>query len=152
MKSQNKTYRPAVFLVTYRINKETKLQEYLLLKRKLHWRGWEFPKGGIEKNENLFAAAKREFKEETNLKAIKIKKFNVSGKFKYNKILSDRPGYIGQTYQLFSVEVKAGRVKLDKKEHSTYVWLPYEKAIKKLTYKTQKKCLRIVNNYLGKAS
>ena len=31
---------------------------YLLLKRKLHWVGWEFPKGGVEEKENPFEAVK----------------------------------------------------------------------------------------------
>jgi hypothetical protein len=39
-------YRKAVFIVVYRrtkniFNKQNKL---LILKRKLHWAGWEFPK------------------------------------------------------------------------------------------------------------
>jgi len=142
-------YRKAVFIVTYRLNSQQK-PEYLILKRKLHWIGWEFPKGGIEKNENITSAAKRECKEETSLKIIKIKKHSIKGKYKYHKLLKDRPGFIGQTYTLFSAEVSDGKIKLDKKEHSAYAWLPYNKAIKKLTWKNQKKCLRIVNKSLEK--
>ena len=39
-------YRPGIFIVTYRKNKG--VIEYIILKRKMHWSGWEFPKGGLE--------------------------------------------------------------------------------------------------------
>ena len=63
-------YRKAVFIVAYsKINNKI---EYLLLKRKLHWKGWEFPKGGAEEKENNLDAVKRELKEETGLKILNI--------------------------------------------------------------------------------
>ena len=33
---------------------------------------WQMPQGGLEKNENLFEAAKRELEEETSVKSIKL--------------------------------------------------------------------------------
>ena len=55
-------YRNAIFIVTYRcINKDKIL--YLILKRQLHWKGWEFPKGGIDFFETKKRAIKRELKE-----------------------------------------------------------------------------------------
>jgi 8-oxo-dGTP pyrophosphatase MutT (NUDIX family)/predicted double-glycine peptidase len=146
-------YRPAVFIVVYRINQETKEPEYILLKRKLHWKGWEFPKGGIDKNENSIQTAKRETKEETGLSPIKIMRYNINGKYVYPKLLKDRPHFKGQTYELFSASVKQKsnqKIKLDPKEHSAYVWLPFKQAIKKLTWSDQKKCLKIVNRSLVK--
>ena len=143
-------YRRAVFVVTY-----TKVKGkiyYLLLKRKLHWKGWEFPKGGQKFLETKKQAVKREIKEETGLIPIKIKKFNISGKYKYNKKYPDRKGFIGQTYSLYSAEVKKERVRLDKLEHSDYKWLDFEKAIKKLYWPNQRKCLRVVNKKLEKKS
>ena len=143
-----KKYRKAVFIVTY-VKEKNKIF-YLILKRKLHWKGWEFPKGKIEKFEMKRMAVKREVKEETGLQILKIKKFNVHGKYKYKKMLKDRPGIIGQTYHLYAVEVKKGKVILDKKEHSDYKWLESEKAIKKLTWNNQKKCLKIVDKEIEK--
>jgi 8-oxo-dGTP pyrophosphatase MutT (NUDIX family) len=145
------SYRPAVFIVTYYLD-EDRRPIYLLLKRKLHWKGWEFPKGKIEKGEDKTKTAKREAWEESGLKLIKIKKFNVSGKYLYKKILKDRPEYKGQTYSLFAGQVNKGKIKLEEREHSGFMWLPFEKAIKKLTWQTQKKCLRIVDNFLSKHS
>ena len=140
-------FRKAVFIVTYyRTDKEHTL--YLLLKRKLHWVGWEFPKGGVNNSENLIKAVKRELKEETGQTALNIKNHYFSGKYKYPRVYPDRKGIIGQTYKLFSAEVKSKKIILDKKEHTAYKWLSFEKAIKRLTYDNQKKCLRIVDKSL----
>ena len=143
-----KKYRKGIFLVTY--SKEDKKIMYLLLKRKLHWNGWEFPKGGIESGEATEKAVKREIKEETGLKILKIKKFNLSGKYNYDKIYSDRLGFKGQTYSLYAVEIKIEKVKLDKIEHSGYKWLEFNDTLKNLKWPNQKKSLRIVNNWLTK--
>ena len=67
-------YRKAIFIVIYTITK--KRIEYLILKRRLHWKGWEFPKGGIKFSETERKAVLRELKEETGLSSKKIKKFN----------------------------------------------------------------------------
>lgn len=143
-------YRKAVFIVAYSItNKGVK---YILLKRKLHWKGWEFAKGKIEPRESKSETAKRELKEETGRKVLSIKKFNFSGKYRYHKKLSDRPGLIGQTFSLYAAEIKKGKVKLDKKEHSGHKWADYNKALKLLKWPNQRKSLRIVNAWLIKNS
>ena len=36
------------------------------------------------------------------------------------------------------------------KEHSDYLWADYKTALKKLTWPNQRKCLKIVNDYLSK--
>ena len=93
MQNQKKgKYRKAVFIVTY-CRTANKI-EYLILKRKLHWQGWEFPKGGVEKRENTFQTAKRETKEETGQKPFQIKKFNVKGRYRYRRKYPDRLKYL----------------------------------------------------------
>jgi 8-oxo-dGTP pyrophosphatase MutT (NUDIX family) len=72
--------RKAIFAVTYSIN-NGKI-EYVVLKRKKHWKGWEFTKGKIERFELKRKTARREVEEETGLKILKIKKFNVKGLYK----------------------------------------------------------------------
>ncbi len=151
MNNKNNKFRQAVFVVIYRKNNLTKNFDFLLLKRKKHWIGWEFTKGGVESSDkNLFATAKREVYEESSLKPIKIKKFNVQGKYLYKRRLQDRAEYIGQTYSLFSAQVahKKGKIKIDKSEHSSFKWLSFEKAYKKLRFSNQKRCLAIVNKSL----
>jgi len=142
-----KRYRKAVFIVAYRKEKGNQIL-YLLLKRKLHWKGWEFPKGGLNSREINLNAVKREIKEETGQRAEKIIKFKVKGKFKYAKKYSDRKGIIGQNYNLFSAELKSRKIKLDKLEHFAYKWLKYSHALKLLTWPNQKKSLRIVDRFL----
>ncbi len=139
-------FRKAVFLVTYNFQKNK--PEYLILKRKLHWRGWEFPKGGIEKFETKKMAIKRELNEEAGLKIKKIKKHNFQGKYFYPKKLKDRPNFVGQTFSLYSVEVEKGKINLDSHEHSDYEWVSYKNALKKLTYENQKDALKMVNDWL----
>jgi 8-oxo-dGTP pyrophosphatase MutT (NUDIX family) len=141
-----KRYRKAVFIIVYK--KKSGRILYLLLKRKKHWKGWEFPKGGIEKGESELQAVKREVKEETSLKAIKIKNYHKKGEYRYKKMMRDRPGFSGQTYSLYSAEVARGKIKIDKKEHSGFKWASYEKALKLLTWKDQRECLKIANKEL----
>ena len=142
-----KKYRRGVFFVVYVRNKKGNL-EYLILKRKLHWKGWEFPKGGVEKIEKTIDSVRREVKEETGLIPLKIKKFDISGKYKYGKELKDRKGFIGQTFEaVYSIEVKKEEIKLSK-EHSDYKWLNFKQAFKKLTWSNQKNCLKTVNEWL----
>jgi 8-oxo-dGTP pyrophosphatase MutT (NUDIX family) len=137
-----KNYRPTVFIVVYK--KVVKKRVYLVLKRKLHWSGYEFPKGGIEEGEDEIAAVNREVFEETGLKAENIKDYNIGGKYDYSSKLPDRAGISGQSYSLYSVEVGDGDVKIDGREHSDYFWLSYLEALKKLSKPNQKECLRIV--------
>jgi|TARA_Y100000031_G_C7939230_1_gene256289 8-oxo-dGTP pyrophosphatase MutT (NUDIX family) len=139
-------FRKIVFVVTY--SKTNDGIKYLLLRRKFHWKGWEFIKGGIEKGEPKKVAVKREVLEEAGKKTLKIKKFQVFGKYKYKKELADRKGFVGQSFSLYSAEIKFGRIKIDVKEHSRYEWLNFNEAVKKLTFQNQKKCLKIVNDWL----
>ncbi len=141
-------YRKAVFIVAY--SKKKGKREYLLLKRKLHWKGFEFPKGKIETGESKIDAAKRELKEETGLKLVKMNKFSFSREYLYDKPLKDRPRVVGQTFSLFAAEVKKGRVSLYKKEHSGHKWLDFSKAEKALTLPNQKVSLRIFEDFLNR--
>lgn len=139
-------YRPGVFVVVYK--KSRRGFKYLILKRKLHWKGWEFPKGGVESGEKIQEVVKREVLEETGLKALSIKKFNFSGKYKYDRKYSDRKGFIGQSFELWCAEVGKGETKVDGREHSKAKWVGFEKAVKKVGFENQKKSLKIVNDWL----
>jgi bis(5'-nucleosidyl)-tetraphosphatase len=140
-------YRKSVFIVVYA--KENNQIKYLVLQRKLHWKGWEFPKEGIEKSETEEDAVRRGTREETglNIKG-KIKKLNMYGEYKYKKRYNDRPNFIGQSFSLYAVEVVHGKVKLDVHEHSNYDWLDFDNAMKRLTWKNQQRCLESVNSSL----
>lgn len=142
-------YRKGIFAVVYSKDSSGKI-EYLLLKRKKHWKGWEFVKGKIEQGESKLKAAKREVSEETGLKILNIKDFGISGKYKYGHILKDRPEVFGQTYHLFGAEVKKGKVSLDSKEHSEFQWFGFEEALDTLTWNDQKRCISIIESEINK--
>ena len=141
-------FRRAVFIVVYAIVKNK--PQYLILKRHLHWKGWEFPKGGIEPWEIRRLTIKRELNEETGLNPIKIKSFNEKGKYKYVKKYSDRPGVDGQTYKLYAVKVAKGKVNFDKREHADYKWVNFKTATAMLTWENQRRCLGVVDGWLSK--
>ena len=44
---------------------------------------WQMPQGGVDQNENFLQAAKRELKEETGIKSVKLIK-ELDGWFKYD--------------------------------------------------------------------
>ena len=143
--------RRGIFIVTYAIV-EGKIK-YIILKRKLHWIGWEFPKGGVERFEFRRFAVKRELKEEIGLIPIKINSFNENGIYKYNKKYADRKGFSGQNYKLYSAEVNfSKKIKIDGLEHSDFKWINFKEALNKLTWPNQKKCLKVVNEWLKKSS
>jgi len=141
-------YRNGIFVIVFRKNKSK--YEYLILKRKLHWKGWEFPKGGCKKGEDYLRCIKRELKEETKQSPLSIISFNKKGKWKYPKELSDRKNFDGQSWRLFAAELKNKNIKIDKREHEDYSWKSYSEAKKILTYKNQKTCLKLVNDFLKK--
>ena len=144
-----KTYRKGIFCVTYYLEKNK--PKYLILHRKLHWKGWEFPKGGLE-NGNEKKEVERELKEETGLKILKLKNHKITGKYKYKKELHDRKNIIGQTYSLYSAEVEKKEIKLDCLEHDKFKWVDFKTALKFLTWPNQRKCLRVVDGWLKQKS
>lgn len=141
-------YRKAIFAVVYSVN--GKKVKYLILKRKLHWNGWEFVKGARKRFETRKSAVKREVFEETGLEVEKsdIKKMNFKGKYSYSKVLRDRPGFDGQSFSLYAVRVGKKGVKISKKEHSDHKWVDFEKGLKMLRWANQKKSLKLVDKWL----
>jgi 8-oxo-dGTP diphosphatase len=142
---KTKIYRRGVFVVVYRTNKDGE-REYLLLRRKKHWIGWEFPKGGIERGEGLMQAVRREIVEETGQKGRRIRSYTFFGTYDYDRQFEDRPEITGQTFKLFSAEIKSKRVKIDRGEHSGYRWVSFRRAEKMLTWKNQKDALKLVED------
>ena len=69
-------YRRGIFIVTYSFEKRKPI--YLILKRKLHWVGWEFPKGGKKDSESYEKSAKRETFEETGQRPSRIINLNIN--------------------------------------------------------------------------
>jgi len=129
-------------VVIYTRAPEKQTVEYLLL----HYPGghWGFPKGKVEKGEDLRKAAVREVQEETGLEVIPVGNFSQSITYYFR----DRDGtLVDKEVTFFVAEVDTKEVTLSQ-EHHDYVWLPVEPALEKLTYNNSRQLLRMVNQYV----
>lgn len=105
---------------------------------------WGFPKGRIEKGEKEIEAVKREIKEETGLEDIQFvtdfkEREKYFFKFQGKNILKFVTFYLAET--------KTKEVKLSF-EHIGYKWLPYEEALKQLTFNNTKEILEKAHKFL----
>src|SRR3989338_340626 len=105
---------------------------------------WDFPKGNIEANEKDLETVKREIQEETCIKDVEILKGfkeTIQYYFKFEGEL------IHKTVVFYLAKTDEEKVKLSF-EHIGFIWLPYEKAIGKLTFKNAKEILKKANEFL----
>lgn len=125
---------------------------YLLLRyRSGHW---EFPRGHIEEGETQEQAARREIKEETGIKDLKIiPGFREYTKFLFKKTYNlkpeekKKPPWIFKLVYFFLAETVTKSVMLDE-ENTGFLWLPYEQALKKITYKPAKTVFKKAHDFL----
>ena len=107
---------------------------------------WDFVKGKIENNESHEQAVIRETKEETGITDIEfIKGFKekIEYSFKFN-------GDIVQKEVIFFLaKTNTKQVEISY-EHLDYVWLDFNNALNKITYKNAKNILINAKNYLEK--
>ena len=125
---------------------------------------WEFAKGHIEEGEDYERTVKREVAEETGLSDIKIIpgfkehiKYFFREKRKEKSLPTlptgqaggrqEKPAWIFKLVTFFIAETKTKNIKLSP-EHINFLWLPFEEAYKKITYKNSKELLKKTNNYL----
>lgn len=121
-----------------------KPRKYLLL----HYESghWDFVKGHIEKKEKEKETVFRETQEETGITDLKLKpgfRKTIHYFFRKNKEL------ISKTVIFYIGKTKTKKIKLSY-EHTGYKWLPYDDALKKLTYKTAKQILTQAHKFLEK--
>ena len=134
-------------IIVYRINSEN-IPEFLLLNGDAI--GWGFPKGHIDKGENLVQTAKRETYEETSLKISKLEPgFKQEVKYFLKKNWSTGKQYKTPklkmvTYFLAEVPYESN-VRISH-EHIGFVWLPYSKAKRKQLF--NKKLLKYAKDYI----
>lgn len=124
--------------------KKNKKIYYLLL----HYPGrhWDFPKGNIEKGEKLEDTVRREAEEETGIKDLKfIEGFKEWIKYFYK--LKDQNIFKIVTYLLAETKIKEVKISW---EHQGFKWLPYDEALKQLTFKNAKEVLEKANDFIMK--
>jgi len=109
-------------------------REYLLLDYGSHW---DFPKGHIEAGEDPQTTAMRELQEETGIRDARlVPGFTHSMRYFYRKA---GEGMV-KVVIYFLAETPTGEVTLSH-EHSGFAWLPYEDALKRVTFRNARDLL-----------
>ncbi len=118
-------------------------REYLLLKSRPG--DWEFPKGGVEGNEELQQTAIREVKEEAG-----IDDFRLIDGFRqdYDYVFQASGDTIHKTVHLFIAKSYETSAELSR-EHSDHQWRDYEQAINTITQDGPRDVLRDAHTYLN---
>jgi len=120
------------------------VRKYLLL----HYPSghWDFPKGNIEAGERPIEAARREVFEETGLRDIEF----VEGFEKRISYFYRRQGVTVHKVVIFYLaRSRSMDVRLSW-EHKGYVWLPYDQAIRRVTYRNSREVLQAAEEFLRK--
>ncbi len=104
---------------------------------------WGFPKGHLEKGESSEVAALREVEEETGIKAEIVQKI---GQTKY--VITKNGEKIFKVVTIFAMNYLSGEPTPQIAEVSNVIWLPYEEALKKLTYPGDKELLRKAKEFI----
>lgn len=102
---------------------------------------WDFVKGNIEKGETLKQTTLREIKEETGITDVSfVEGFENKVEYHYQ-----RDGELVHKEVVFFLAKTATEHVEISFEHSGFIWLKYNDALKKLTYKTAQGMLKKVN-------
>lgn len=116
--------------------------EYLVLKGRTG--DWEFPKGGIEDDEEYQQTALRELEEETGITEVKL---YPDFKDEYSYHFYSNNEKIQKTVHLFVGHSFQASVDLSK-EHSDHQWRTYEQARGTLTHEAVKNILDKADKYI----
>jgi len=117
---------------------------YLLLQYSA--KHWDFPKGKVEPKETEQQTVKRETSEETGIKDIEF----VNGfKEKLHYFYKFEKELISKNVVFYLAKTNTKKITLSF-EHIGFEWLPYDKAIDKLTFKNAKETLKKANDFLKK--
>ena len=105
---------------------------------------WDFVKGKVESGETLYETASRETKEETGISDIDfIDGFEESVEYNFKFKNED----IHKTVVFFLAKTNEKKITLSH-EHNDFVWLEYDDALKKTTFRNAKNVLSKTNEFL----
>jgi len=158
MKIFNLSFEKSYGAVIFR-REDVKIK-YLILHYR--WGHWEFPRGHQEAGETQQETALREINEETGLTDIRIIPgfleshwffYKAKGAELEKRIEKGRGTNIFKTAYLYLAETKTSEVNiLATNEQIGYVWLEYDEALKKVTFKEAKNILQKAHDFLEKLS
>jgi 8-oxo-dGTP pyrophosphatase MutT (NUDIX family) len=128
-------------------------EKFLLLHRCLNWRGWEYPKGGIEVGEKPEETLKRELYEETGLKDFEV----IANLGDFGYVDKKRNKHVQTHNFLVKVSSNAKVVLFHQpssngvieKEHDSFRWYLPKDAVKTVTHANQKECIKKAMAILG---
>ena len=107
---------------------------------------WDFIKGKVEQGETPYETASRETKEETDISDIEfIDGFEESVEYNFRFKNED----IHKTVVFFLAKTNEKKITLSH-EHNDFVWLEYDDALKKTTFRNAKNVLSKTNEFLLK--
>lgn len=115
---------------------------------------WDFVKGHIEEGESVEETIRREAEEETGIKDLNfIEGFKENIKYTFSWPPKDKLEEGQRAEAIFKiVTFRLASTKTEKVvlsfEHTGFVWLPYEEAIEKITYKNAKEILKKANEHI----
>jgi 8-oxo-dGTP pyrophosphatase MutT (NUDIX family) len=117
---------------------------YLLLD---YGRHWDYPKGHLDNGETDLAAATRELREETGIEQVNLVPdfAHEIGYFFRDK----RKGLVRKEVMFFLASVEEKQVRLSH-EHTGFAFLPFEDALKRVTYPSAKQLLREAEAHLNR--
>ena len=116
--------------------------EALLLKRHPHRGGfWQPVTGTVEKGEALEACARRELNEETGFDA-PVEPLHYTHSFLFGEPRPDRPPRIFQETAYWALAPQEAHIKLDRREHARFAWLPVSEALQRVPFIGLKEALR----------
>jgi len=105
---------------------------------------WDFIKGKVEQGETLYETASRETKEETGISDIEfIDGFEESVEYNFKFKNED----IHKIVVFFLAKTNEKKITLSH-EHNDFVWLEYDDALKKTTFRNAKNVLSKTNEFL----
>jgi len=105
---------------------------------------WDFIKGKVEQGETPYETASRETKEETGISDIEfIDGFEESVEYNFRFKNED----IHKKVTFFLAKTNEKKISLSH-EHNDFVWLEYDNALKKTTFRNAKNVLSKANEFL----
>ena len=133
-------YEKSCGAVVYRRNGDG----YLFLIEHMRHGHFSMPKGHVEKDETEVQTARREIKEETNLEV------SLDTGFRNVITFSPYPG-IMKDVVFFLAEAVSDELVNQECEVSGLEWLPFDEAVRTLTFESDRETLRKAREYLERA-